>query len=410
MPAPARRSSAGPACREVGHRLGGAADVVDLDPGHDQPDHRARGGHPVVGVGPPRPPGHRAQRPGPDLQAVGVLGHRAAQGVDLGGQRGDPVGLVAAHVGDAAQPGRPVGERGQRGHHRGQLADLGQVDVDAVQPGRPAHGHARGVEVHLAAHRAQQVEDGRAGLGGVLRPAGDGHRAAGDDRGGQERRRAGQVRLDVQSPARIGPGATRHPSGSASSTCTPASRSMCTVIRCAARGHRRPGVRAPRRPGRSAPRTAAGRRRTARSRTRRARPRRRAARRARAARTAARRPSTSAPSARSASSSGPIGRSRARGSPSNLTGPSASAATGGTNRITVPASPQSTSASPRSPSCPPTVQPLAVGRRPARPARAARRPSARCPGWAARRARRPARRTARPAPAPGWSSTSTREP
>ena len=51
--------------------------------------------------------------------------------------------------------------------------------------------------------------------------------------------------------------------------------------------------------------------------------------------------STVAPSAVSAWSSGPIGRESACSSPTKSTGPSASAARGGTNRITVPASPQS---------------------------------------------------------------------
>ena len=56
------------------------------------------------------------------------------------------------------------------------------------------------------------------------------------------------------------------------------------------------------------------------------------------------RPSSSirAPRARRASSTGAIGRLRACGSPSKDTRPAASAATGGRNRITVPASPQST--------------------------------------------------------------------
>ncbi len=64
----------------------------------------------------------------------------------------------------------------------------------------------------------------------------------------------------------------------------------------------------------------------------------------------ARRPPSSirTPSVRRAASSGPSGRSRARGSPSKRTGPWASAATAGTNRRTVPASPTSTSAGPRS--------------------------------------------------------------
>ena len=52
--------------------------------------------------------------------------------------------------------------------------------------------------------------------------------------------------------------------------------------------------------------------------------------------------STVAPSTRRASRTGPIGRTRAWTSPSKVTRPSASAATGGRKRITVPASPQST--------------------------------------------------------------------
>ena len=51
---------------------------------------------------------------------------------------------------------------------------------------------------------------------------------------------------------------------------------------------------------------------------------------------------TSAPRSRSAPSSGCIGRAYACASPSKATGPSASRASGGTNRITVPARPQST--------------------------------------------------------------------
>ena len=56
-------------------------------------------------------------------------------------------------------------------------------------------------------------------------------------------------------------------------------------------------------------------------------------------------PSMSTPSPRNASSSGAIGRARACSSPSNTTVSVPSAATGGTNRSTVPARPQSTRAS-----------------------------------------------------------------
>ena len=57
--------------------------------------------------------------------------------------------------------------------------------------------------------------------------------------------------------------------------------------------------------------------------------------------------SISTPRPRSPRRTSCIGRVRACGSPSKITGPSASAATGGTNRITVPARPQSTVAAPR---------------------------------------------------------------
>ena len=100
-------------------------------------------------------------------------------------------------------------------------------------------------------------------------------------------------------------------------------------------------------------------------------------------------PSMRAPSALSASSTVPIGRSRARGSPSKRTGPSASAAAGGTKRMTVPASPQSTldSWQGRHPGTR-RVRRRRRARRPRRRerrGRAGRRPSARCRGWGERR-------------------------
>ena len=82
-------------------RLGGGADVVHLDAGYPQPDDRAGHRHPVIGIG---TPGARPQRCRGDHQAVGGFLTVAAQAVDLGAQRGEPVGLVATQMGDAAQP------------------------------------------------------------------------------------------------------------------------------------------------------------------------------------------------------------------------------------------------------------------------------------------------------------------
>src|SRR4051794_22594243 len=150
----------------------------------------------------------------------------------------------------------------------------------------------------------------------------------------------------VWSTARTGPRETRQRLGSPSSTATPWARSIATVIAtCGCEGIGLPSCttstpwskRAPAssraetnwlepeasrttRPPRTlpAPRTVKGRR----------------------------SPSTTTPRDLSAVSTSPTGRARMWGSPSNATGPSASPATGGTNRVTVPARPQSTSVCP----------------------------------------------------------------
>ena len=74
------------------------------------------------------------QRARADVQAVGGLGDVAAEPVDLLGERGQPVRLVQPQMGDTAQRRGGVGEGGDRRDARGQLADLAQVDVDAVDP------------------------------------------------------------------------------------------------------------------------------------------------------------------------------------------------------------------------------------------------------------------------------------
>ena len=64
-----------------------------------------------------------------------MLGHVGAEAAELGGQRGQPVGLVAADVRDAAQVARARGQRAQRGDRRRELAVVVQVDVDARRAG-----------------------------------------------------------------------------------------------------------------------------------------------------------------------------------------------------------------------------------------------------------------------------------
>ena len=89
-----------PHLRKVGQRLGGGADVFDLDVWDPEADDRARGGHPVISVGLPDSTVHLLR--GDDQAVVGFLA-LPADAVDLCAQRGEPVGFVAAQVCDAAQ-------------------------------------------------------------------------------------------------------------------------------------------------------------------------------------------------------------------------------------------------------------------------------------------------------------------
>ena len=81
------------------------------------------------------------QRPRGDDQTVGCFLALSAEAVDLGAQRGQPIGFVAAQMGDPGQLRHRArcGQRGQRRHRRGQLADIVQVDVEAAVASGPLH-------------------------------------------------------------------------------------------------------------------------------------------------------------------------------------------------------------------------------------------------------------------------------
>ncbi len=304
-------------------------------------------GHPVVGVG---AEAAAVQVRRPDVEPVLGLGDVAAEPVELGRQRGEPVGLVPADVGDPAQVDGRGGERAQRRDRRGQLADVVQVEVEAVHLAGSAHGQAVVGELDVGAHQPEDLAERVAGLGGRPRPvahrdASTGHEAAA--RNGAALDRSGSI---ATSTARTGPGATRHRSGSASSTSTPRVAELVDGhLDVRQRGHRLAvvadvdalvvaGRREQQRRDELAGRRGVD-----------GRPRRRAPSRApttvngRVPRSSS---SISTPRPRRPCRTSCIGRVRACGSPSKITGPSASAATGGTNRITVPARPQSTAVRP----------------------------------------------------------------
>ena len=118
-----------------------------------------------------------------------------------------------------------VGERAQRGDRRGQLADLVQVEVDAVQGRRPGDGQPVVVERDGRAHQREHLAQRVAGLVVVARPVAHRHRAPGDRRRGEEGRGVGQVGLDGHVDRADRPGPTRQRSGRSRRPSTPCSRS-----------------------------------------------------------------------------------------------------------------------------------------------------------------------------------------
>ena len=284
-----------------------------------------------------------------------------------------------------------AGQRGQRDQHRHQLGAVGQVGVQAVQPVAGGDGQAAVVEQAGRAHRgAAAPAAGRpAGASGAASPApGPGRRSP------PRRRRTGPrwtgpartVSSPPRSgPARDGPLATvrvgDHVGAGRRAACARSSRSaarsapgrtpVCRSTRpCSYRGADSSSPETnwldadasisavpPLQPAACRARSAAARR----------------GRRRRCRRRAARRPVDQRGQRALA---GPAGRRR------SATGPSASAATGGTNRCTVPARPTSMLPPPRSGAGRDHPVVAVVGDVDAQ-RRAARRPSAWCPGPAA---------------------------
>ena len=138
-----------------------------------------------------------AQRRRGDLQPVLGLDDVCPERSQLGAQGGKPVGLMASDVRDPSDDARCLGERAERCHHRGQLARVVQVDVDAGDAVAGRDGQAAPVEHDLGPHHVEDVTQEVASLGRVLRPAGHVDPAAGDERCREELGRVRQVGLDL---------------------------------------------------------------------------------------------------------------------------------------------------------------------------------------------------------------------
>ena len=136
--------------------------------------------------------GHR-----PDPQAVLGLGDVAAQGAELGGERGEPVGLVPPDVGDPAQLRGRVRKQAERRDRGRQLADVVQVVVDAGQRAGAGDDQSLVGELGRSAHQGDDLAEHVPWLGGVRGPARDRHRSTGHQGRGHERCGVGQIRLHL---------------------------------------------------------------------------------------------------------------------------------------------------------------------------------------------------------------------
>ena len=192
-PGPVKHGS--PQVDELGHGLGGGRHVLDVDPGHGQPEQGAGGGHPVVGVRREPAPVQWARA---DHQAVVGLGDVAAQRVELVGERGEPVGLVPAQVRDAPQRRRRVGQRGQSRPAIGVSSPAScrstSMPVTSPEPRTVSPSCCRLTSAPIASRRSRSASPAWVV---ALRPVGHRDPPTGDQRGGEERRGVGQVGLDL---------------------------------------------------------------------------------------------------------------------------------------------------------------------------------------------------------------------
>ena len=115
---------------ELGQGLAGRRDVVDDDAGHREADDRARSW--PCGGRRRRATARRGAAPGSMRRPSSSSVTRAAEPVDLGGERREAVGLVVADVADAGDRARLVGEGRERDEVRHEFAGLREVEVDAA--------------------------------------------------------------------------------------------------------------------------------------------------------------------------------------------------------------------------------------------------------------------------------------
>ena len=136
---------------------------------------------------------------GANGEPVGVLLRVDAQPAQLGHDRGDAIGLLAADEANSAHLRGTVSEDRNRGEGLSGVGDVGHLDLDAAQ-GAPSADHDVIVgPLDSCTHPGQDVDEGDVALGGPPTEAVDAHRAACDHRGRRPVRRSRRVGLHLEA-------------------------------------------------------------------------------------------------------------------------------------------------------------------------------------------------------------------
>src|SRR4029453_8528309 len=114
---------------ELRHGLAGAPDVVQDDFWDEQAEQRSGLGHSMISVGVPK---ITTQDPRVDSQTVVGLSYMRPKPIEFGLECSQPIGFMAADVGDAAEMAGVIGESSDRCHHRRQLCRRTQIKINCV--------------------------------------------------------------------------------------------------------------------------------------------------------------------------------------------------------------------------------------------------------------------------------------
>ena len=167
--------------KEVRIRLRRAAGIANRHAGNGQARQRQAHRHPMVVVRVDLGPVQSARR---DSQPVGTLLDFRPKFPQFDRQGVNPVGLLMANMGDAADRGRAFGEPRHCRKRLHGIADGVHVDLDSVQ--WPSQNADAVVEIpHVAAHFSETLAEGHVPLQATAGKALDRHFALRDCRGEQ---------------------------------------------------------------------------------------------------------------------------------------------------------------------------------------------------------------------------------